>query len=56
MTAQERAALDARDPEMVLVVEYLKEIETWTPAFDKNLKRCLGKERREKRFLSKISY
>ena len=58
MSPEERADLEARDPEMIAVLEYLKKAEAWAPRFEghENKKKISGKERQKKRFFSKISY
>ena len=53
---RERAELEARDPELVPAREYMEKIEDWAPSFDKNLKKISGKERRQKRLLSKVAF
>jgi hypothetical protein len=57
MTRAERADLEARDPEMIPILQFLQKAEAWTPAFEghANNKKISGKERREKRFLSKCA-
>ncbi len=54
---KEREALDAKDPEMIPVRKFHKEMEKFAPTFEghANLKRISGKERRDKRFLSKCA-
>lgn len=56
-TRKEREEIDARDPEMIPVRQYTDRMEQHSPAFEghANLKRLSGKERREKRFLSKCA-
>jgi hypothetical protein len=58
MTAMERADLEARDPEMIPVLQFMQKAEAWTPSFEghENKKKISGNERREKRFFSKILY
>lgn len=57
MTRQERADLEARDPEMIPILAYLARMERHAPSFEghANLKRIPGRERREKRFMSKCA-
>lgn len=57
MTPAERADLERRDPEMVPILQFLENFEQFVPRFEgnANLKKISGKERREKRFLSKCA-
>jgi hypothetical protein len=55
-TREELAAIDRRDPDMIPALCYNKKAEAWAPEFDKNLKKCSGKDRGMRKFLSKISY
>jgi hypothetical protein len=57
MTRAERADLEARDPEMIPVLQFLEKMEKYVPKFEghANNKRISGEERREKRFLSKCA-
>lgn len=57
LSRKEREELEARDPEMIPARAYMDRLERHAPAFEghANLKRISGKERREKRFLSKCA-
>ncbi len=54
---KELEELEAKDPEMIPVRTFHKEMEKFAPSFEghANLKRISGKERRDKRFLSKCA-
>lgn len=55
-TRKEREELDANDPEMIPAHQYMAKMDMHAPKFEgRNLKRLSGKERREKRFLSKCA-
>jgi hypothetical protein len=58
MTRAERADLEARDPEMIPVLQFLEKMEKYVPRFEghANNKRISGKERREKRLRSQCAY
>lgn len=53
---QELDEIEAKDPAMIPDKEYMKKTESWSPTFDKNLKRVSGQDRRQRRFLSRISF
>jgi hypothetical protein len=57
MTRAERADMEARDPEMKPILQFLEKMEKYVPKFEghANNKRISGKERREKRLLSKCA-
>ena len=57
LSRKEREELDSRDPEMIPASRYMDRLERHAPTFEghANLKRISGKERREKRFLSKCA-
>jgi hypothetical protein len=57
MTTKERAELEARDPEMIPVLQFMQETEKFPPRFEghANLQRISGKERREKRLQSRCA-
>jgi predicted RNA-binding Zn-ribbon protein involved in translation (DUF1610 family) len=57
MTRAERAKMEARDPDMIPFFQYLEKMELHAPRFEghANTKRISGKDRREKRFLSKCA-
>ena len=57
MTRAERAHLEARDPEMIPVFQFLDRMEQHAPRFEghANNRKISGKERRDKRFLSKCA-
>ena len=58
MTPAERAEMEAQDPEMIPVFQYLERMEQYTPRFEghANLKQMSGKERRERRLRSNCAY
>ena len=57
LTRKEREELEARDPEMIPIFQYLERMEQYTPRFEGhvNNRKISGKDRREKRFLSKCA-
>ena len=57
MTPRERLEMEAKDPEMIPILQFLDKMEKHAPIFEghANNKKISGKERREKRFLSKCA-
>ena len=58
MTRAELDEMDAHDPDMIPARQFMHKAESWAPYFEghENKKKISGDERRQKRFLSKVSY
>jgi len=57
MTPKERSELEARDPEMIPIFQFMREMEKFAPRFEghANLKKISGKERRNMRLQSRCA-